>query len=158
MSPAEEQKTAPVAFNGAVPILRVTNIEASLSYYVGILGFQMDWRDDEDGPTFASVSREKCTLFLASGDQGHPGSWLWIGVSNVDALHDELLGKGARVRHPPTNYPWGSRELHLEDPDGNVLRLGSGNKPGEPFGDWLDGRGILWRRRPEGGWVRSEPS
>jgi hypothetical protein len=58
------------------------------------------------------------------------------------------------VRHPPTNYPWGSRELHVGDLDGNVLRLGSENKPGEPLGDWLDMRGILWRRRPEGGWTR----
>ena len=58
--------------------------------------------------------------------------------------------------HPPANYPWGSRELHVEDPDGNVLRLGSENKPNEPFGDWLDMRGIHWRRKPEGGWARVE--
>lgn len=158
MSPADDHKTVSVAFNGAVPILRVTNIEASLRYYVDVLGFKMDWRDDDDGPTFASVSHGKCQLFLASGDQGHPGSWLWVGVSDVDALHEELVRQGARVRHPPTNYPWGSREMHLDDPDGNVLRLGSANKPGEPFGDWLDGRGVLWRRRPEGGWIRSESS
>jgi hypothetical protein len=68
-------------------------------------------------------------------------------------LIEELLANGARVRHPPTNYPWGSRELQVEDPDGNVLRLGSGNKPGEPMGDWLDMHGVLWRRRPEG-WTR----
>jgi hypothetical protein len=50
------------------------------------------------------------------------------------------------MRQPPANYPWGSRELHVEDPDGNVLRMGSENKPGEPFGDWVDMRGIRWRR------------
>jgi hypothetical protein len=44
--------------------------------------------------------------------------------------------------------------MHVQDPDGNVLRLGSENKPGEPFGDWLDMHGILWRRKPEGGWTR----
>jgi hypothetical protein len=25
---------------------------------------------------------------------------------------------------PPTNFPW-ALEMHVEDPDGNVLRLGS---------------------------------
>ena len=144
-----------VAFHGVTPILRVSQLDASLNYYVGVLGFEMDWRND-DGNSFASVSRGQCQLFLSVGDQGNPGSWMWIGVSDVDALHEELLGRGARVRHPPTNYPWGSRELHTEDPDGNVLRFGSENRPGEPVGDWLDMRGILWRRSSEGGWTRGE--
>jgi 2-dehydro-3-deoxyphosphogluconate aldolase/(4S)-4-hydroxy-2-oxoglutarate aldolase len=30
----------------------------------------------------------------------------------------------------------------------------SENKPGAPFGDWVDMRGIRWRRKPEGGWAR----
>jgi hypothetical protein len=75
---------------------------------------------------------------------------------DADALHEELLASGAKVRHPPTNYPRGSRELHVEDIDGNVLRLGSENKPGEPYGDWLDMRGVLWRRLPDGGWTRAD--
>jgi uncharacterized glyoxalase superfamily protein PhnB len=155
VSPAEAQKPTPIAFHRSTPILRVADLEASLNYYIGVLGFQMNWRDD-DGDSFASVSRDHCQLFLSVGDQGNPGSWMWIGVSDADALHEELLAKGARVRHPPTNYPWGSRELHIEDPDGNVLRLGSENKPGQPLGDWLDMRGILWRRRPEGGWMLAD--
>ena len=153
MSPLETTNSVPVAFHGVTPVLRINDLEASLSYYVRVLGFKMNWKDD-DGNSFASVSRGQCHLFLSVGDQGNPGSWMWIGVSDVDALHEELLAKGASVRHPPTNYPWGSREMHLEDPDGNVLRLGSENKPGEPFGDWLDMRGIHWRRKPEGGWAR----
>lgn len=35
-----------------------------------------------------------------------------------------VLRVGVPVRMPPTNYPW-ALEMHLEDPDGNVLRLGS---------------------------------
>ena len=149
MSPSDAPKSTPVTFHAVTPVLRVNDLEASLDYYVQVLGFKKDWRDD-DGNSFASVSPGHCHLFLSVGDQGNAGSWIWIGVSDVDALHEELLGKGARVRHPPTNYPWGSRELHVEDPDGNVLRLGSENKSGEPLGDWLDMRGILWRRQVRG--------
>jgi catechol 2,3-dioxygenase-like lactoylglutathione lyase family enzyme len=154
VSPAEARRSIPIAFHRGTPILRVSDLEASLNYYIGVLGFRLDWRDD-DGNSFASVSRDHCQFFLSVGDQGNPGSWMCIVVSDVDALHEELLAKGARVRHPPTNYPWGLRELHIEDPDGNVLRLGSQNKPGEPLGDWLDMRGVLWRRGLEGGWTRA---
>ena len=82
-------------FHRATPVLRVSDLAVSLAHYVGVLGFTMDWRDD-DGNTFASVPRGGCNRFLASGDQGHPGSWMWIGVTDVDALHDELLAKGAQ--------------------------------------------------------------
>lgn len=145
----------PAAFQGITPILRVSDLDVSLRYYVDILGFVLDWKDD-DGNTFASVSRDRCHIFLAEGDQGNAGSWMWIGVTDVDVLHAELLGKGAEVRQPPANYPWGSREMQVADPDGNVLRLASENKPGEAFGEWLDMRGVRWRREPEGGWKRAD--
>lgn len=153
MSPAEHPERAPVTLRGVTPVLRITDLGASLRYYTDVLGFRIDWQDN-DGSSFASVSRDRCNLFLSVGDQGNPGSWMWIGASDVDALHEELTARGARVRQPPANYPWGSREMHVEDLDGNVLRFGSENKAGEPFGDWLDMRGIRWRHRAEGGWIR----
>ena len=149
-----ESSASSVTFERVTPILRVSALDISLQYYVGVLGFTFDWRDD-DGNSFASVSRGQCNLFLSAGDQGHPGSWMCIGVSDVDVLHAELLVKGAKVRQPPANYPWGFREMHVEDPDGNVLRFGSENKLGEPFGEWLDMRGVRWRREA-GAWTRVE--
>jgi catechol 2,3-dioxygenase-like lactoylglutathione lyase family enzyme len=151
MSSLDATKPALVAFRHATPILRVNHLAASLDYYVRVLGFRLDWRDD-DSNSFASVSRGECQIFLAVGDQGHPGGWVWVGVSDADALHAELVARGARVRQAPVNYPWGSRELHVEDPDGNVLRLASDHKPGEPLGDWWDMHGVRWRRGAAGGW------
>ena len=143
-----------ISFKRVTPILRVEDLDASLAFYVDKLGFRLNWRD-EDGNSFASITRDRCDFFLSVGDQGHPGSWMWIGVGDVDELHDELRAKDVPVRNPPANYPWGSREMQVEDPDGNVLRFGSENKPGEPPGDWLDMRGIRWRHREGGGgWER----
>ncbi len=51
MFPAEAQKSIPIAFHRITPILRVSDLEASVNYYVGVLGFKMDWRDD-DGNSF----------------------------------------------------------------------------------------------------------
>ena len=145
--------TQAMRFHPASPILRVGNLATSLRYYVDLLGFSIDW---EYGGRIASVSRDSCCLFLCEGDQGNPGAWAWIGVGDADALHEELRAKGARIRHRPTNYPW-ALEMQVEDLDGNVLRLGSDSREGEPFGEWLDMHGRRWVESPQGGPLCLDP-
>lgn len=125
----------------AIPVFRVADLAASVRYYVDCLDFRHDWGDVNEG--FASVSRDQCTIFLCVGDQGHTGAWTWIGVPDCAALHEEMLARGARIRHRPTNYYW-ALEMQVEDPDGNVLRMGSDPLPGQPFGEWLDMNGRVW--------------
>ena len=132
---------------GATPILRVAHLDASVSYYVDRLGFQLQWRADP----VASVARDRASVMLCAGDQGQPGTWMWIAASDVDALHAELGERGTRLRHPPANYPWGSRECQVTDLDGHVLHFGSDLLPGDPMGAWLDGDGRRWCRSPTGG-------
>jgi catechol 2,3-dioxygenase-like lactoylglutathione lyase family enzyme len=142
-----------VAFEGMTPILRVESLSASIDYYVNVLGFRLDW----EGPgIFASVSRGKANLFLCEKDQGHAGGWVWVGVSDTAALHEDYQRRGARIRHAPTNYEW-AYEMQVEDLDGNVLRMGSEPHEDEPIGEWLDMRGDRWVRKTEGdGWMRLE--
>lgn len=142
---------AAVDVGGATPILRVSHLEASLAYYVDALGFTLEWRADP----LASVGRGRASLMLSEGDQGQPGTWVWLGVSDADTLHEELRARGALIRHPPTNYPW-DRELQVTDPDGHVLRVGSDVRPGEPIGEWLDGKGVRWLPQAEGSWRAAE--
>ena len=139
-----------VGFEGMTPILRVSNLKTSVEYYVSKLGFKQDW--EGPGP-FASVSRGKCHIFLSEGDQGHTGSWVWIGVEDAEALSNEYRACGAKVRHPPTNYPW-AYEMQVEDLDGNVLRMGSDSKSDQPAGEWLDMHGNRWVSTPSGESVR----
>lgn len=137
-------------FGGAAPIFRVASLSASLEYYVTVLGFMIEW---EDSGNIAAVSRDRCCIFLCEGDQGHAGSWAWIGVGDVETLYEQLRARGARVRHPPTNYKW-AYEMQVEDLDGNVLRLGSDPLNDRPLGEWLDMRGDAWVTAPGGGWTR----
>jgi catechol 2,3-dioxygenase-like lactoylglutathione lyase family enzyme len=139
MSPSAERPD--VTFEGATPILSVRDLAASLAYWTGALGFHVVFR----GTLMACVARGAPRVFLVEGDQGQPGTWLWIGVSDVDALRRELVANGARLRHGPVNLPW-AYEMHVEDPDGHVLRFGSERRDDVPDGDWLDQRGVLWRR------------
>lgn len=131
------------SFGTPAPILRVKSVRASLDYYLNVLGFKRDW--GEEG--MVSVSRDRCCVFLCEWDQGQSGTWMWISVNDLDALHDELVARGARVRHPPTNYPWAC-EMQVEDLDGNVLRLGAEPRDGVPYGQFPDAKGVLWDTTP----------
>ncbi|MGA2074769.1 MAG: VOC family protein [Terriglobia bacterium] len=150
MTQSDSPQAVAIRFEGGNPIFRVRSVAASIDYYVRVLGFKLDW---ENPRIFASVTRGRFNLFLAEGDQGNPGSWVWIGVSDADALLAEYRASGAKIRHSPTNYAW-TYEMQVEDLDGNVLRMGSEPKPDQPIGEWLDMRGVAWVPIPEGGWKR----
>jgi predicted enzyme related to lactoylglutathione lyase len=108
-------------FECANPILKVTDMARSLRYYVEVLGFtNAEWGSDD----FTCVTRDDAGIYLSEGDQGQPGTWVWIGVSDVEALHEELKAKGATILHPPESFPWAC-EMKVADPDGHVLRFGS---------------------------------
>ena len=106
-----------------IPILRVNSVAASIRFYVDVLGFKVDW-GGEDESTFASVSRDGRAIMLCQDEQGQPGTWLWIGVEDIEPLSAEYRAKGVKFREQPTNYPW-AYEMRIEDLDGHVLRFGS---------------------------------
>ena len=110
-----------VRFENSQPILRVDDIEKSLRFYVNILGFRnADWGSAD----FTCISREGACIYLCRGDQGRGGAWVWVGVEDAEKLHNELKARGMQIRGPLVNHSW-ALEFQIEDPDGNVLRLGS---------------------------------
>jgi ankyrin repeat protein/catechol 2,3-dioxygenase-like lactoylglutathione lyase family enzyme len=111
-------------FEGAVPILSVMSVPTSIAYYVEKLGFIKEW-DWGSPPNFGCVQRDQVRIFLCQGAQGSPGTWLSIFVHDVDDLYGDYQRRGAVIRQPPTNFPWGVREMNVEDPDGHRLRIGS---------------------------------
>jgi catechol 2,3-dioxygenase-like lactoylglutathione lyase family enzyme len=122
-------------FEHANPILRVSDMARSVRYYVDVLGFtNAEWGGDD----FTMVTRDGAGIYLCEGDQGSPGTWLWVGVEDVAALHREYSASGAIIRESPRNFPW-ALEMKIEDPDGHVLRFGS-----EPRSD-LPADGMITR-------------
>ena len=113
--------SASTQFECANPILNVSDMERSVRYYVDVLGFtNASWGNDE----FTLVTRDHAGIYLCKGSQGHPGTWVWLGVENVEPLYAEYLRHGARIVHPPENHPW-AREMKVSDLDGHILRFGS---------------------------------
>ena len=115
----------------ARPVLHVTDVEASLRFYVDLLGFACTWRyDDEDDKAYvAQVDRQGCALILAKQWPEKIGKGLMFISLNVehatreaasaavDALRAELEAKGVPVK----DGSWGYRLLVVDDPDGNQL-------------------------------------
>jgi predicted enzyme related to lactoylglutathione lyase len=121
-----------VRFEGSSPILRVADMSVSLRYYVDVLGFKdAPWGTDD----FTSVNRDRAGIYLCRLGQGQPGTWVWIGVEDVETLYREYQATGAKIRHAPQNYPW-AYEMKVDDPDGHVLRFGSEPREDAPFVDF----------------------
>ena len=113
----------------AVPIIAVTDSRRAEAYYCEVLGFRMlsAFRPDpyKSDPCYLCVSRDGVALHLQSFKReraGHTDAYLW--VTDVDELYKEFSAKGAVCQLAPTNQTWGTRELGIRDPDGNVLVFG----------------------------------
>jgi predicted lactoylglutathione lyase len=137
-------------FGSATPVFRVRDVDASVTYYLSALGFELRWRA---GDGFACVARENCSIFLTNDNQSQPRMWVWIGVQDVRALHTQYLASGAKIRNPPNNFEW-ALEMQVEDLDGNVLRIGSDPDKEQPLGTWRDADGIGWRHLSGGKYER----
>ena len=133
-------------FGKAIPVFWVKDVKASVDYYTNALGFKVDWTADG----FASVSRDKCNIFLTSDKQSQPRMWIWIGIEGeVRSLHAQLVAAGAKIRNPPSNFEW-ALEMQIEDLDGNVLRIGSDPEDDQPLGIFPDADGVRWKHLGNG--------
>jgi catechol 2,3-dioxygenase-like lactoylglutathione lyase family enzyme len=108
-----------------IPALRITNYERSKAYYVGTLGFTVEWehRFEPNFPVFMSISRDgmKMNLTEHRGDC-QVGGLVHFVIPDVDAWHAEFQTRGAIVAEAP-NDDLGFRNMTIKDPDGNQLRF-----------------------------------
>jgi hypothetical protein len=56
-----------VAFQKRIPILRIIDVEKAKEFYVGFLGFTVDWEHhfEENTPAYLKVSRDGLVLHLS---------------------------------------------------------------------------------------------
>lgn len=107
------------------PILRIFDEAKAREFYVGFLGFQVDWehRFEPALPLYLQVSRSGCVLHLSEhhGDCC-PGAAMRIEVDDIDALHAELAARDYSHARPGVEaMPWGTRDMSVKDPFGNRL-------------------------------------
>jgi catechol 2,3-dioxygenase-like lactoylglutathione lyase family enzyme len=109
-----------------IPTLRMTDEARSRAFYVDGLGFQVDWthRFAPHLPILLQLSRDGMIVYLSQHVMDCAlGGLVHLFVDSVDDWHARLERGGVAIELPPTDQPWGVREMHLVDPDGNRLRI-----------------------------------
>ena len=71
-------------------------------------------------------------LGFAKGLNGHSEIALYVDTfEEVDLEYKNAINKGATAVLDPTTEPWGQRTCYIADPEGNLIEIGSWNKPFE---------------------------
>lgn len=109
------------------PILRIFDIAKAHEFYVGFLGFEVQWehRFSDNAPLYTEISRDGCILHLSEhhGDAS-PGSAVRIRVKDIVDLHRDLTAKDYRFAKPGLcETPWKTGEISVTDPFGNHLHF-----------------------------------
>ena len=105
-----------------IPVIPVSDLGRSIEFYTDVLGFVLDWGGG-DGETICSVSRDAHPIMLSEQAEMPSPSCVWIGLES-DRLFSEYIAKGMTVLQHPENHPW-AYDMKIQDPDGNVLWLGT---------------------------------
>jgi catechol 2,3-dioxygenase-like lactoylglutathione lyase family enzyme len=110
-----------------IPILRIFSLEKAKEFYVGFLGFSVDWehRFDAAAPIYMQVSRAGCVLHLSEhhGDCC-PGSTVFLRATGLDDYNGEITAKNYGHMRPGINRTFhDSKCMEVIDPFGNRLRF-----------------------------------
>ena len=114
----------------AIPVLHMTNADATEEFYCRLLGFRLEFQvpasETKRDPCYMGVSRDGAVIYLSghSGD-GVVGGVVYFLSDDVDALHAEFVARNVRIHIAPVDQTWGMRELYVHDPDGNSIRFGA---------------------------------
>lgn len=109
-------------------VLAVPDLARSTAYYRDVLGFEVGW---EDVHGWRLYTRDACVIMagecadaIPPADLGDHSYFAYVVVSGADALHDELVGRGAERIKPPRDEPWGMREFGIRTVDGHRIMFG----------------------------------
>jgi predicted enzyme related to lactoylglutathione lyase len=113
--------TSAMQFTGLdLLFLEVNNLEESLAFYEGVLGFELSKHSPESEPPMATLHAGGLRISLAQHletmlKRGR-GVSFFIGVADVDDYYNQLRSRGVEV-YPPADEGWGGRFITLQDPD-----------------------------------------
>jgi len=121
----------PMEVRRTVPILRMFDVERAKDFYLGFLGFTLDWEHqfEPNTPIYMQVSRAGAVLHLSEhhGD-GCPGAAILIDMIGIDEFHREISTKGYKYYRPGIeDMPWNARMMAVIDPSGNRIRFNESN-------------------------------
>ena len=118
--------TTTISLRAAAAVFPVSDVGKSVAHYRDALGFEVEFTYGEP-LAYAGVERGGAAIHLqaAADTKRQPGqAAMYVFVTGVDALYDELRSRGARILVEPKTYDYGMRDFGIIDLDGNQLTFG----------------------------------
>ena len=123
----------------------VEDMGKMIRFYRDVLGFEIKEAEDtsnvyllKDGTLFLFYGRKDFEAMTSrkydyvKGLNGHFELALYVDTfEQVDKAFADVTAKGAQPVLEPTTEPWGQRTCYIADPEGNLIEIGSFNKPFE---------------------------
>jgi len=125
--------------------LFVKNMATMIKFYRDVLGFEIEEELDsenvylvKDGTLFLLYGRKDFETLtnrkyeFLTGICAHSEIALYVDTfQEVDIAYEHAISNGATSLLEPTLEPWGQRTCFFADPEGNIIEIGSWNKPYE---------------------------
>ena len=130
--PSAADNASTIKIGGTAPVLLARDVAHTVAYYCVVLGFKVEFTQNEQ---YIGVFRDGVHVHIADANGIEPRSnriaWseklepadVNFFVSDVDALHDELIKNGARIERAPIDRSYGVRDFELYDCNGYLLRF-----------------------------------
>ena len=123
--------------------LFVEDMPTMVRFYRDVLGFAIAEGEDaenvylvKNGTLFMLYERKNFERMTSrkyeyvKGLNGHFEIALYVDTfEEVDVAYAKAVEKGARPVLEPTTEPWGQRTCYIADPEGNLIEIGSFNRP-----------------------------
>ena len=125
--------------------LFVKDMAKMIRFYRDVLGFEIKEAEDtsnvylvKDGTLFLLYGRKDFEQMTSrrydyiKGLNGHFELALYVDTfDEVDTAFKKAVENGAAPVLEPECEPWGQRTCYIADPEGNLIEIGSWNKPYE---------------------------
>jgi len=118
--------SSPFKLKRISPQLLVTNMNLSVGFYNGKLGFDIEFRYED---FYTGMIKDGCSIHLKSGSpsveermrkRNNEDLDIVFLVDDIAALYAEMLHKDIVPIMPLRNMPYG-KEIYIEDPDGYII-------------------------------------
>lgn len=101
--------------------IETNNVKKLADFYRAILNINSDCIDEVH--QFIASDGVTLTVYNDGNPKNNTNQNISLAftVDNVDEEYERLQKLGITIIDPPTTRPWGARNMHLCDPDGNHI-------------------------------------